>query len=78
MQATDKRYQFVKLCSALTKQGLHFTRAKGAGYALIFTKESGRRLLKANINMPFVNAIVRIAGDKKAECYQFDQWAGRY
>ena len=42
MQATDKRFQFVKLCSALTKQGLHFTRAKGAGYALIFTKNADK------------------------------------
>jgi len=73
----DKRYQFVKLCSALTKQGFKFVRQKGVNYALTFDKLSAKRLHHPNTKAPFVNAFLRIAGDKTKECYQFEQWAGR-
>lgn len=73
----DKRYQFVKLCIALTKQGFSFVKQKGVSYALTFDKVSAKRLHHPETKTPFVNAFVRIAGDKTKDCYQFDQWAGR-
>jgi hypothetical protein len=74
----DKLYQFVKLCSALTKQGLKFTRQKGVRYALTFDRKSAKRLLSNEIRTPFVKAFIRIAGDKKNECFQFQQLADNY
>jgi hypothetical protein len=73
----DKQYQFVKLCSALTKQGLQFYKEKGVNYALTFDKVSGKRLHSVWTKMPFTNSIIRINGDKTRECFQFEQWAGR-
>ena len=73
----EKLFQFVKLCSALTKQGLNFTRQKGVRYALTFDKQSAKRLLSHETRTPFVEALIRIAGDNKNECYQFQQLAGR-
>lgn len=73
----DKQYQFLKLCIALTKQGFKFTRQKGVKYALTFDKVSAKRLMHPDTKTPFVNAFLRIAGDKNKECYQFEQWAGR-
>jgi len=73
----DKRYQFVKLCIALTKQGFKFIREKEASYALTFEKVCSKRLHHPDTKTPFVNSIIRIAGDRTRECYQFEQWAGR-
>lgn len=73
----DKQYQFIKLCIALTKQGFQFTRQKGVSYALTFDKLSAKRLFHNETKTPFVNAFIRIAGDNKRECFQFEQWAGR-
>ncbi|MFN8255456.1 MAG: hypothetical protein U0W24_07190 [Bacteroidales bacterium] len=73
----EKMYQFVKLCTALTKQGFKFTRQNGVAYALTFEKVDAKRLLHPETRLPFVNSIIRIAGDKIKECYQFEQWAGR-
>lgn len=73
----DKQYQFIKLCIALTKQGLQFTRQKGVSYALTFDKISAKRLRQPQTKTPFVNSFIHIAGDSKKECFQFDQWAGR-
>ncbi len=73
----DKQYQFVKLCIALTKQGLQFTRQKGVSYALTFDKISAKVLMQPQTKTPFVNSFIRIAGDSKKECFQFEQWAGR-
>lgn len=77
MREQDKRYQFVKLCIALTKQGLKFTVEKGIRYALTFDKVSAKRLFHPDTRTPFVNKFIRVAGDKTRECYQFEQWAGR-
>ena len=74
---TDKRYQFVKLCAVLTKQGLKFTRQKGVRYALTFDKLSAKRLMHPETRTPFVNSFIPIARDNTKICYQFDQWAGR-
>lgn len=73
----DKMYQFVKLCSSLTKQGFKFTRQKGVNFALTFDNYNAKRLRHFETKLPFVNALLRIAGDKTKECFQFDQWAGR-
>jgi len=73
----EKQYQFVKLCASLTKQGFKFTKQKGVRYALTFDKISAKRLLNPYTKTPFVNAFIRISGDKTRECYQFEQWAGR-
>jgi len=73
----EKQYQFIKLCIALTKQGLNFTRQKGVKYALTFDKLSSKRLRHHETKTPFVNAFIRISGDKKMDCFQFEQWAGR-
>lgn len=73
----DKQYQFVKLCTSLTKQGFHFSRQKGVRYALVFEKLSAKRLFHPDTKLPFVNASIRIGGDKTKDCYQFEQWAGR-
>jgi hypothetical protein len=77
MKKTDKQFQFVKLCIALTKQGFKFSREKGVRYALTFDKVSTKRLHHPDTKTPFVNAFIRIAGDKTKDCYQFEQWAGR-
>ena len=71
----DKQYQFLKLCISLTKQVFKFYRQRGESYALTFDKVSAKRLMHPNTKLPFVNALIRIAGDK--DCYQFEQWAGR-
>jgi len=71
----DKMYQFAKLCMSLTKQGLKFTRQKGVDYALTFDKLSAKRLLHPDTKTPFVEAFIRIAGDKTQTCYRFEQWA---
>lgn len=77
LKEIDKQYQFVKLCIALTKQGFRFERQKGVRYALTFDKVSAKRLLHPDTKTPFVESFLRIAGDKRKECYQFMQWAGR-
>mgnify|MGYP003533229468 CR=1 FL=1 len=76
-QQKDKMYQFVRLCTELTKQGLKFDREKSVAYALVFDKVSAKRLLSSFTKTPFVNSFIRISGDKTRECYQFEQWAGR-
>ena len=73
----DKQYQFIKLCIALTKQGFSFTREKEIKYALTFDKISAKRLFHPETKTPFVNAFIRISGDRSKVCYQFEQWAGR-
>lgn len=73
----EKRYQFVKLCASLTKQGFKFYRQSGARYALTFDTVSAKRLFHPDTKTPFVNAFLRINGDKTRECFQFEQWAGR-
>jgi hypothetical protein len=73
----DKQYEFLKLCIALTKQGLGFNRQKGVRYALTFDKVSAKRLFHPDTKTPFVNKFIRISGDKTKECYQFEQWSGR-
>lgn len=73
----DKQYQFLKLCTSLTKQGFKFYRENGVRYALTFDKVSAKRLFHPDTKTPFVNSLIRIAGDKTRECYQFEQWAGR-
>ena len=73
----EKQYQFLKLCIALTKQGFSFTRQKGVRYALTFDKVSAKRLFHPDTKTPFVNAFIRISGDKTKVCYQFEQCAGR-
>ncbi len=73
----EKQYQFVKLCIALTKQGFQFYRQKGVNFALVFDKYNSKRLFNPFIKLPFVNSILRIAGDNTKNCYQFNQWAGR-
>lgn len=77
-QEKEKRYQFVKLCAALTKQGFSFYRQSGAAYALTFTLYDAKRLRHPATKLPFVNALCRISGDSTRDCYQFEQWAGRY
>lgn len=72
-----KRYEFVKLCSSLTKQGLQFDRQKGVSYCLTFDKWSAKQLLKPDTKAPFVNAFIRVSGDRKRDSYQFEQWSGR-
>jgi hypothetical protein len=61
----EKQYQFLKLCIALTKQGFKFTRQKGVKYALTFDQVSAKRLFNPFTKLPFVNGLIRIAGDKK-------------
>jgi hypothetical protein len=73
----EKQYQFIALCSALTKQGFNFTRQKGVRYALTFDKVNAKRLRHPSTKMPFVYALIRIAGDKTKDCFNFEQWAGR-
>ena len=73
----DKPFQFMKLCISLTKQGFNFTRQKGVRYALTFDCVSAKRLHHPETKLPFVNGIIRIAGDNKKDCYQFEQWDGR-
>lgn len=70
----NKQYQFVKLCIALTNQSFNFTREKGLKYSLIFDKLSAKRLFHSDTKTPFVNAFIRIWGNKTKECYQFEQW----
>ena len=77
IKETEKQYQFIKLCAALTKQGFNFTREKGVRYALTFDNVYSKRLFHPDTKTPFVNAFIRIAGDKTKDCYQFEQWAGR-
>ena len=78
MKTKDKKFQFMKLTIALTKQGFKFDREKGAAFALVFDKVSAKRLFDPEVRTPFVDAFIRIAGDRTRECYQFQQWAGRY
>jgi len=73
----DKPYQFLKLTISLTKQGFRFDRQKGVRYALTFPKHEAKRLFHPDTKTPFVNAFIRISGDKNKDCYQFEQWAGR-
>lgn len=73
----EKRRQFVKLCSSLTKQGFNFVKAKGCHCALKFDRVSAARLHDPDTKKPYVNALIRIASDSKYVGYQFDQWAGR-
>ena len=73
----DKQYQFINLCISLTKQGFNFTREKGIRYALTFDNISAKRLFHPDTKTPFVNAFIRISGDRSKVCYQFEQWAGR-
>lgn len=73
----EKTYQFAELCMSLTKQGFRFTRQKGVKHALTFDRISAKRLLHPDTKTPFVKGFLRIAGDNKKECYQFEQWAGR-
>jgi len=77
LKEKDKQYQFVKLCIALTNQGLKFTRQKGVRYALTFDKLSAKRLFHPETKTPFVISFIRIDGDKTKDCYQFEQWSGR-
>ena len=77
LKEIDKHYQFVKLCIALTKQGFNFTRQKGVRYALTFDKPSVKRMFHPDTKTPFVKSFIRIGGDKRKVCYQFEQWAGR-
>lgn len=77
-QQREKRYQFVKLCSALTRQGFQFYREPRELYALTFPLYDAKRLRHPETRLPFVNALCRISGDKNRDCYQFDQWAGRW
>lgn len=73
----QKRYEFVKLCSSLTKQGFKFTKQKGVYYALTFPKSDYKRLFNPFIKLPFTDSINRLAGDSKKDCCSFNQWADR-
>lgn len=75
MRAKDKKLQFVRLCSVLTAQGLQFTKLNST--QLIFDKVSAARLFDPEVKTPYVDSISRIAGDKRRECFKFNQWADR-
>lgn len=76
----SKRYEFVKLCNALTKQGFQFTRYKDT-YLLVFDKIEVKRLLSPFTKLPFVNSIGSIGCsdvyicNKRKFIIEFKQWS---
>jgi hypothetical protein len=74
-----KHYQFVKLCSALTKQGFNFQRDNKYDYGLIFDHFNFKRLFNPYTKMPFTNGICYDTNDftKNKFIVQFDQLDGR-
>jgi hypothetical protein len=68
-QEKERQYKFLRLCIELTKQGFKFTRQKSENNVLIFDKISAKRLLRNESKIPFANSLVRIAGDRKVDCY---------
>ena len=69
-----KRYEFVKLCSALTKQGFNFTILKGLKNAIAFNKNNYATLPSDFVKTPFVNAVIFKGFDRNNWHYQFEQW----
>ena len=70
----DKLYEFIKLCSALTKQGFDFTRDKNVAFGLCFKHNSEKRLSNPYIKLPFVKSIIY---SQNNNCIQFEQWSGK-
>ena len=70
----DKRYEFIKLCSSLTKQGFRFNRAKDVKYGLVFEPNEIKRIFHPNTRTPFVNSY---SHDTKTNVTTFDQWADK-
>ena len=69
-----KRYEFVKLCIALTKQGFQFTRYKDT-YLLVFDKIELKRVLSPFTKLPFVNFICYVDNNEYKKTIDFKQWS---
>ena len=59
LKEIDKQYQFVKLCSSLTKQGFQFERLKSEthdtfSYYLVFSDVDFKRLHHPDTKTPYV------------------------
>lgn len=73
-QEKDKQYQFVKLCSDLTKQGFQFTR--GENYTLIFPQPL-RFVHIIDRHFPFTKSWKALKFDRKYTIMQPVQWADK-
>ena len=71
----EQRYEFVRLCSSLTKQGFSFE--KGHQNALIFPRDDFKRLFHPDTKTPFVDATVVIESRKNRVTVTFRQWSDR-
>ena len=71
----DKRYEFVKLCIALTKQGLTFT--KGLNYTLRMAPIEFKRLSNPFLKKPFMESYTLQAINSKLVIVRPNQWADR-
>lgn len=71
----DKRYEFVRLCSSLNKQGFRFDRHKHLTYCLIFHRHEFRRLTSGFIKMPYVEAVCPIEFTHSQAVCKFIQWS---
>ena len=72
----DKRYEFVKLCAALTKQGLTFTR--GLGYTLKMAPMDFNRMSSDFVRTPFVDSLSYEFLNQTCVLVRPNQWSDRH
>jgi len=71
-----KRYEFVKLCASLTKQGLTFTR--GLNYTLRMAPIEFKRMGCQFTRTPFTDSISYEFKTKNLVLVRPNQWADRH
>lgn len=75
----DKRYEFVKLCSALTKQGFHFSVLPGYRLEMnIIHLNYKHSLISDFTRTPFVNSFSLSDFTHNSFTVYFNQWSDKY
>lgn len=74
-----KRYEFVKLCSALTKQGFHFSVLPGYRLKMPIIHLNYKHMLISDFTItPFVNSFSIVEATHNTFTVYFNQWADKY
>jgi hypothetical protein len=72
----EKKYQFLKLCISLTKQGFNFVKDPINEFQLIFDNSNRKRLTHPETKLPFVDSIQ--FNDINTNSIYFNQWSDKF
>lgn len=72
----EKKYQFLKLCISLTKQGFNFVKDPINEFQLIFDNSNRKRLTQPETKLPFVDSIQ--FNDRNTNSIYFNQWSDKF